>query len=180
MSIPCKALKCNWTHDNASECSFFCWQARPCGCKMTSEHGKASVLPAYAVYAGRSVASSEFRPYFFCWKEWISLWRFRLKLFASALCSSTPFFCRFRMFLCRIAHEDLCWIRFWWAAPTRVIRTRRGRLFLFAFSTPYGVNRKPRRISFFTDYALFEFTLGSGTQVSFADSEHRMRHNNKK
>jgi hypothetical protein len=31
---------------------------------MTSEHGKASVLPAYAVYAGRSVVSSEFRPYF--------------------------------------------------------------------------------------------------------------------
>ena len=117
---------------------------------------------------------------FFCWKEWISLWRFRLKIFASALCSSTPFFCRFRMFLCRIAHEDLCWIRFWWAAPTRVIRTRRGRLFLFAFSTPCGVNRKPRRISFFADYALFEFTLGSGTQVSFAESEHRMRHNNKK
>ena len=23
MSIPCKVLKCNWTHDNASECSFF-------------------------------------------------------------------------------------------------------------------------------------------------------------
>ena len=84
----------------------------------------------------------------FCWKEWISLWWFRLKIFASALCSSTPFFCRFRMFLCRIAHEDLCWIRFWWAAPTRVIRTRRGRLFLFAFSTPCSVNRKPRRISF--------------------------------
>lgn len=33
---------------------------------------------------------------------------------------------------------------------------------------------------FFADYALFEFTLGSGTQVSFAESEHRMRHNNKK
>lgn len=26
----------------------------------------------------------------------------------------------------------------------------------------------------------FEFTLGSGAQVSFAESEHRMRHNNKK
>lgn len=55
-----------------------------------------------------------------------------------------------------------------------------GGFFLFAFSTPCGVNRKPRRISFFADYALFEFTLGSGTQVSFAESEHRMRHNNKK
>ena len=31
---------------------------------MASEHGKASFLPAYAVYAGRSVVSSEFRPYF--------------------------------------------------------------------------------------------------------------------
>lgn len=45
-----------------------------------------------------------------------------------------------------------------------------------------AVRREPKTPpnKFFADYALFEFTLGSGTQVSFAESEHRMRHNNKK
>ena len=54
------------------------------------------------------------------------------------------------------------------------------------FHTGFGifnaVRREPKTPpnKFFADYALFEFTLGSGTQVSFAESEHRMRHNNKK
>ncbi|MFR7610120.1 MAG: hypothetical protein ACLUZ4_04980, partial [Christensenellaceae bacterium] len=45
-----------------------------------------------------------------------------------------------------------------------------------------AVRREPKTPpnKFFADYALFDFILGSGTQVSFAESEHRMRHNNKK
>ena len=116
----------------------------------------------------------------FCWKEWISLWWFRLKIFVfGSLLVHSVFLPVPHVSLPHSAWGLVLNTVLVSCADTGHSNPTRAAFFVRIFN---AVRREPKTPpnKFFADCALFEFTLGSGTQVSFAESEHRMRHNNKK